>query len=265
MVALKSEFMVLCPNCDRKMPNSFTEYKRQNPSATFEQYLAKFSVSSVAAEGLKQQRRVGRGIKKRRTLVRILVALAIATIISGVGVFAYRMVSVSDNYVVESTLSAKWKMNYYDDLGVTINFPHVLSAQVDTTFLQVDTANNIKHIVARGWTKKQVCAVTAIKVDYENSTANERQRSTDVILGMLVNDNQMQAMQYTPSDYLLGDVKARMLSGSYLIETRMHEFRAVMVTKGERVWYFMVAYLEATPEGTLLAEKLFKSIQISNI
>ena len=193
----------------------------------------------------------------------ILASLVVAIIIAGVAMFGYRAVSETDSYVVESTLSAKWKMNYYEDLGVTINFPHILTAQIDTTFAKVDTSTNIKHIVARGWTKEKVCSVTAIKVDYENSTDDERQRSTQVILGMLVNDNQMQALQYTPSDYMLGTAKARMLSGSYLIETRMHEFRAVMVTNGQRVWYFMVAYLEVTPEGTLLAEKLFKSIQIN--
>ena len=263
MVVLKSQFMLLCPSCGRKMPNAFSEFEKENPGASFEQYMAKYCVSASAAEGLKQQRRVGRQIKKRKNLVRILVSLAVAVVIAICGVVGYRIVSVSDSYVVESTLSAKWKLNYYEDLGVTINFPHVLDLQTDTVFVQVDTATNIKHIVARSWTKEQVCAVTSIKVDYENTTTDDRQRSTDVILGMLVNDNQMQALQYTPSDYMLGEAKARMLSGSYLIGTKMHEFRAVMVTRDQSVWYFMVAYLESTPEGTLLAEKFFRSIQIN--
>lgn len=263
MVALKSKFMLMCPSCGRKMPNAFSEFEKENPGVSFEQYLAKHSISAAAAEGLKQQRKVGRQIKKRKNLLRFLTALAVAVAIAICGVVGYRLVSVNDSYVVQSTLSAKWKLNYYEDLGVTINFPHILDAQVDTVFAQVDTATNIKHIVARSWTKKQVCAVTSIKVDFENTTNNERQRSTDVILGMLVNDNQMQALQYTPSDYMLGEAKARMLSGSYLIGTKMHEFRAVMVTRDQSVWYFMVAYLESTPEGTLLAEKFFRSIQIN--
>ena len=263
MVTLKGQYMLMCPSCGRKMPNSFPEYEKVTPGATFDQYLAKHSISASAAEGLMQQRKLGRQIKKRKNLLRFLAALMVAIVIAICGVVGYRFVSVSDSYVVESTLSAKWRLNYYEDLGVTINFPHVLEAQIDTTFAVVDTATNIKHIVARSWTKKQVCAVTSIMVDYENTTSDDRQRSTDIILGMLVNDNQMQALQYTPSDYMLGDAKARMLSGSYLIETRMHEFRAVMVTRDQSVWYFMVSYLESTPEGTLLAEKFFRSIQIN--
>ena len=263
MVTLNSKFMIMCPSCGRKMPNSFSEFEKSNPTASFDQYVDKHCISASAVEGLNQQRKVGRQIMKRKNMLRFLVSLAIAVVIAICSMVGYRFISVGDSFVVESTLSAKWKMNYYEDLGATLNFPHILESQVDTVFAVVDTATNIKQIVARGWTKTAVCAVTAIRVDYENTTSDERQRSTDIILGMLVNNNQMQALQYIPSDYMLGEAKARMLSGSYLIGNKMNSFRAVMVTRGQSVWYFMVSYLSSTPEGTLLAEKFFRTIQIN--
>lgn len=36
---IKSEYMVMCLSCGKKMDNNFTEWRRRNPGATFEDYL----------------------------------------------------------------------------------------------------------------------------------------------------------------------------------------------------------------------------------
>lgn len=263
LVEIKSMYVVLCPFCKHKMDNSYNAWSASRENVSYNDYLNTICVSEDALVGLKEQKAISKTIKKSKAFKLAVFSISAALLTTIVVLLAMWLLrGVNSDRSIRSILDDNWKINQYEDISSTVKFPFVLQPVLDTTYAEVDTATFVKHIVARQWVKPKVCNVTAIRVQYDQKEV-DRSDATSQILQSIVAQNGMEAFQYIPSDYNLGDVKARMLSGSYLIGTLMTEFRAVMVTKDKTVWYFMVAYPESMPEGTLLAEKFFKTIQIN--
>lgn len=263
LVEVRSQYMVLCPSCKHKMDNSYVHWSEVNKDKSYNDYLSSECVSGDALVGVSEQRKISKMIKKSRAAKLALISFGgaiLVTIITLLSIWMLR--GVNSERSIRSILNDNWKINYYEDLNTTVKFPFVLQPILDTTFTVVDTATQIKRIVARQWIKPSVCNVTAMQVEYDAKEAN-RNDATTQILQSIISQSKMEAFQYIPSDYNLGGVEARMLTGSYLIETLLTEFRAVMITKDKTVWYFMVAYPAKMPEGTLLAEKFFKTVQIN--
>lgn len=262
LVELRSEYMVLCSLCNHKLDNSFSAWRERNPMGTFEQYAAEVCVSGAAISGVGEQRKITKQLKRGAILKRLGIAFGAAVVLFaliGSGLWFFRDSGTSS---IEEILKSGWKMNYYDDLRSSVQFPGILSLVADTTFAEVDSATRVEKLVARQWIKPGVCNVTAMRMEYEADASVDREKATAQILQSLIADNQMQAFQYIPSDYNLGESKARMMTGSYLTGNELNEFRAVMVIRSEELWYFMVAYSANSPEGTILADKFFKTIQL---
>lgn len=262
LVELKSEYMVLCSKCNHKLDNSFSVWKSKNPQGGFDKYLDEVCVNELAITGVNQQRRITKKIKRGNIVKRLTIAGIVAVVLFlliGSGLWLMRDYKSSS---IDEILRSGWRLNYYDDLKSSVQFPEVLALVVDTTFVEIDTSTMVEKLVARQWVKPQVCNITAMRMEYQDDAGIDREKATSQILQSLIADNQMQAFQYIPSDYNLGQSKARMMTGSYLTGTQLNEFRAVMVIKREELWYFMVAYPAENPEGTILADKFFKTIQL---
>lgn len=264
LVGLKSEYMVLCPHCNKKLSNSFREWKIKNPNATFAQYQSEMCVSSAAITGLGDQRKIGRRIAilsnfRHAGLALTVGIVAIVLTICGIYLYNESQKGASINAIMDDA----WKIGYYDDLDVTVKFPFTLEKQNATidSVVTADSTQTIVGYVTRTWSRPLVAAINAARIEFAPAYGVNREAATQQILQSIVNGNQMQAFEFVPSDYSMGQgVKARMFSGSYLIGIEAYQFRALMVIKGDTVWYFMVAYLRSMPEGTLLAEKFFKGI-----
>lgn len=264
LITVKSEFMVLCPHCNKKLDNSFREWAHKKPNATYEQYLSEVCISSSAIGGLDEQRRITKKIGISRNFKRLSLALAIAVAVvalSVCGIYLYK--DSQKGASINAIMDDNWKINYYEDLGVTVKFPFVLESQgtVVDSVVVADSTQTIIGSVSRSWSRKDVTAVSATRVNFAPAYGVNREAATQQILQSIVQDNNMQAFEFVPSDYSMGQGgTARMFSGSYLIGIEPYEFRAIMIVRGDSVWYFMVAYLRSMPEGTLLAEKFFKGI-----
>ncbi len=263
LVELNSEYMVLCPKCGVKMTNSYSQWKLSNPDASFEQYISSCAVSGAAISGSRDQRRISRSIKRRRRGGWAAIALSLALVLFLVVAAIFWFTRDVRDSSIDDIVSARWSLNYYEDLQSTVQFPHSLALVSDTTIAVPDTIVGARRIVARQWLKPEVCNVTAMKVDFSREREVDREQATTMIFQSMVGDNSMEAFQYIPSDYELNGSQARMISGSYLISTTLFEFRAVMILRQDQLWYYMVAYPHTSPEGTILADKFFRTIQIN--
>lgn len=263
LVEMKSQYMVMCPSCKHKMGNSFMVWSGVHLDSSYNDFLSSECVNGAALEGVGQQRRISKSVRQSRAFKLAMISFLGALLVTIVVLLSmWFLRGVGSDRSIRAILDDNWKINFYDDLGATVRFPFVLKSVADTTFAVPDTATNVKRLVARQWVKPTVCNVTVMQVEYSDRDAN-RDEATKQILQSIIAENGMEAFNYVPSDYDLAGAQARMLNGSYLVGTLLTEFRAVMVTKDKQVWYFMVAYPSSMPEGTLLAEKFFKTVQLN--
>lgn len=267
LISVKSEYMMLCPHCQKKLDNSYREWSKKNIGATFEQYLAQECVSQTAISGLDDQRKISRKIGISRNVKRLAAATAIALVVIAAGIWG--IIAYKDSQKgasINAILNDTWKIRYYEELGATVKFPFELTEQAnvaDSSLTLSDSTQTIVGYTSRSWSRVGVTAVVASRVDFAPAFGTNREGATQQILQSIVNNNEMKGFEFVPSDYTMSPgVKARMFSGSYLIKAEAYQFRAVMIVRGDKVWYFMVAYLRSMPEGTLLAEKFFKGILI---
>lgn len=268
LVAVKSEFMVLCPVCNKKLNNSYRAWLVKNRGRSYAEYLSTVCVSDQAIQGLGEQHRITRIVGRQRALGRSMIALVLGLVIVAAAIWGTYIYKESQRGAsINSIINDTWKIAQYADLGVTVKFPFVLQlAQINVDSIgSSDTTQVIEQMTVRNWIKPDVTNVTAMRIIYKNDFTANRDIATQQILQSIVQNNAMQGFEYIPSDYSMANsFDARMFSGSYLVGAQAYQFRAVMAVRRNTVWYFMVAYYRSMPEGTLLAEKFFRSIILND-
>lgn len=271
---MKSEYMVFCPACQRKMDNSYAAWKKGNPGKNYSDYLSLMCVSDTALEGVKEQRKIGKVIGRIRVTKRAGLALAIAMVVTVLGIGGYWAWNrYNRSASIDALLKKAWQVSYYEDLGATLKFPFPLlaetafsadSLQTETDSITVDTMQRqvVLGAVSRRWSEPEVINVTASRIDYQADFGVDRDIATRQILMGILQENNLQGFEFFRNDYSIPNIEARSLSGSYLLGIEAFEFRALMAQYGHTVWYFMVAYPKSKPEGILVAERFFKGILI---
>lgn len=274
LVEIKSQYMVFCPACKRKMDNSFAEWSKRNPGRGYEEYLGEQAVSATALEGVREQRKIGRAIMRRKAARRALLALGIAVLVTVTGISGYWAWNrYNRSASMGALLNKAWQISYYEDLGATLKFPSPLekeaafsadSLQRENDRITADTVQRqvVLNAVSRQWSEPGVVSVTASRIDYQPDFGVDRDIATRQILLNMLQENNLQGFEFFRNDYSIPNVEARSLSGSYLLGVEAFEFRALMAQYGHTVWYFMVAYPRSKPEGLLVAERFFKGILI---
>lgn len=272
LVEVKSEYMVFCPSCRRKLENSYVAWRGRHPEGDFAAYLSEVSVSETALEGLSEQRRIGRAIGRGRVLRRVAVAVGIAvaaTVLGMAGYWAWSRYGASSS--IRGLLDRAWQIAYYEDLGATLKFPFPLepegafsadSLQRENDRLAGDSLQRqvVVGAVSRRWVEPETVSVTACRIDYQPDFGVDRDIATRQILLSMLQENGLQGFEFYRNDYSVPNLRARSLSGSYLLGVEAFEFRALMAQEGHTVWYFMVAYRRSEPEGLLVAERFFRGI-----
>lgn len=274
LVEIKSQYMVFCPACNKKMDNSYAEWSKRNPGQSYEEYLSELAVSDIALEGVREQRKIGRAIVRGKAAKRAVIALGIAVLLTVLGFGGYwAWARYNRSASINALLNKAWQISYYDDLGATLKFPFPLEAETgfsaDSLQRENDriTADTVQRqvvlgAVSRQWSEPGVISVTASRIDYQPDFGVDRDIATRQILLNMLQENNLQGFEFYRNDYSTPNVQARSLSGSYLLGPEAFEFRALMAQYGHTVWYFMVAYPRSKPEGLLVAERFFKGILI---
>lgn len=274
LVEIKSQYMVFCPVCKKKMDNSYAEWSKRNPGHSYEEYLSEQAVSDTALEGVRQQRKIGRAIMRGKAAKRAVIALGIAILATVIGFGGYwAWTRYNRSASINALLNKAWQIGYYDDLGATLKFPFPLEAETgfsadslqrENDRLTADTLQRqiVLNAVSRQWNEPGVISVTASRIDYQPDFGVDRDMATRHILLNMLQENDLQGFEFYRNDYSIPNVQARSLSGSYLLGPEAFEFRALMAQHGHTVWYFMVAYPRSKPEGLLVAERFFKGILI---
>lgn len=275
LIEVKSQYMTFCPECQYKLDNSFTAWQAQNPGKSYADYLSEVTVSDSALEGVKEQRRIGKQIGRGRAARRMTWALVIAVVAAVIGGTVYWFAGRNaGSESIKSILSQTWKISYYEDLGATLKFPYQLetessftadSLQNDPAYQGLDTTQQqekqvILSALNKRWTEAGVISVTASRIDYKPDFGVNRDVATGQILMGMLNENGLRGFEYFRNDYTVPNIKARSLSGNYLLGPEAFEFRALMAQYEHTVWYFMVAYPRSEPEGLLVAERFFNGI-----
>lgn len=272
LVEIRSEYMVFCPLCRRKMSNSFAEWRRRHADGDFATYLSEVSVSDAAMEGVRDQRRIGRSIGRRRVVRRLAAAFGIAvaaTIVGLAGLWIWERYHRGSS--IAALLDRAWQIAYYEDLGATVKFPFELEPEGGFTADSLQRENDrlagdslqrqvVLGATSRRWAERGTVSVTACRIDYRPDFGVDRDLATRQILQSMLQENGLQGFEFFRNDYSVPNLRARSLSGSYLLGVEAFEFRALMAQAGHTVWYFMVAYPRSEPEGVLVAERFFRGI-----
>lgn len=269
LTEIHSQYMTFCPHCQAKMDNSFALWSAREAAAgrecSFADYLSQVCVSGAAIEGVREQRRIGRLMGRGRSARRWVLSLVVAIVVVALGVLGYIAISrYMSARSIKAIMEQTWRINYYKDMGVTLKFPYNLNLTpvIEADSAASDSVQVVLSSVTRSWSEPKVLMVNVMRIDYEPDFGVNRDVATRQILMSMLQNNELQAFEFFQNDYSMPGLEARMLSGSYLIGIDPFEFRALMVQRESTVWYFMVAYPRADPEGLLVADRLFKGILI---
>lgn len=260
---IKSEYMVLCSFCGKRMQNNYTEWKLSNAGKTFEDYKElvgkrEEEVSNPAQDQLEK------GKQKSKALVKklLIVAITIAAAVFGTWLGSTAIKALQNGKKTAEIKESQWKKKTYGDFGLTVETPWILTPTKDELPLEAKVNALIdKMQTYENPSEDFKVIVNSIKYSPEIGEVNFRGGADGAINGMK-NVPGVTDFVYDEQPYSSGNIPGVIQKGSYKLSNINIEFINVMVMQNLNAWQVNILYKADDKVAKKAAERIAKSFKI---
>ena len=130
---VSSEYLTLCTNCNRKLNNSYSEWKKQNPTKTFDNYKNEVCINYELE--LEKSQLLKRQSKKRNTRL-VIILISVGIVLGSIFTLFHFKKNELLNSLVSLTntsddiVDKEWEKKAYYDLHFYLETPYKLDSVV---------------------------------------------------------------------------------------------------------------------------------------
>lgn len=256
--AVKSESILFCEKCNRKLQPNFKEWHKAHPGKSFDDFsklycLSEFDISQSPVS-------IKRGISTKKYILIVLIV-----IFAGTGAFfgirKYLNKSVATR-TSESILSEKWTKTEIGNSGLLMELPFQLEKQdiplSQFTANMIDSMEGYSHISGRGF--KVVAFHTVYKKGIE--------ASLDGAVNGAVNEIQkiqgISNFRWDQTPTTVNSKNAALVTISYKILEYPVRIKTLIVCSNNKIWQVISQYSEDDITGAKASEKILNSVEIKD-
>ncbi len=255
---VKSEFMVFCMQCEKKIENHFKDWVKKHPDKTFTDWQQLICISeSDLNETIPAERKKN---KSAKYWLGFAVSFAIFYAIGQFGGKAIVDFFMSDK-TPENILEQQWITASYGETGLTIETPVRLEKatlefpeELKPYLVRFDTYNNLS---AKGFK----VFVNSILYVSELKEVN-LQGAADGSVSEMKAQKGVTDFTYQEEETNLGPIPGKMQRGRYKQDGQGINFINVMYALDIRMWHVTVGWLDKDEFGPAAAERVIRSIAI---
>lgn len=260
---LKSEYMVFCTFCGKKMANNFTEWQRRNPGKTFDDY--RLSVG-VAEDQLppenphKKNKSKSRSLKQKITIVVVAVlAATIGTIIGDKIIDSYRNKNKKDKTEV---LNQEWTKKTYGTNGITLEIPWELS-KMPIQSQMTELKEYVEYFEMYQNSDKESVKVVLSSARYKPEVVVNLQGAADGTIYGLKSQENVSDFIYDEKPYLLDSIPGYIQTGTFKLKGEPVEFTILGFNYKQDYKQIVVSVKKDDSDAKKIAERIIKSIQLN--
>ncbi|HXB11625.1 MAG TPA: hypothetical protein VNZ45_06545 [Bacteroidia bacterium] len=260
---LKSENLSFCSGCNKALDNSFSEWKKTNPGATFDEFKKQVCIPAEFPENTNPKKAKG----KSRAFT-----YSIVTLVTGVFAFigAYSIgeqgtKSIMNWFRSEKTaddvLTKKWVKDTYGSFGLTVETPEkmtkgdlTLPDNIKEKLVEMDIYN---YESAKGF--KVMINSTRIK----DGISSSLQGGANGAVNQVKSAPGVTDFNYTEGQANKDSIPGIVQKGTYKQQGMGIEFIDALYAKGQNMWQVMVLYQDNDEIGRTAANRVISSIAIN--
>jgi len=257
---VKSEYLVFCTGCDKKLPNNFRNWQSHNfEEKSFDDYKKAVCISE---EDITVETKTTKKSGKKGVIYWIAFVVAFA-IFSFIGHFAG--VRISNFFSSEKTdkeiLEQNWVRESYGNYGLTVETPVKMGKGEieipDNAKKVIDEMNIYNYNSARGFK----VVINSIKYNASIGVANLQGGADGAINGIKAMPG-VTDLNYSEKPTSNSNISGIEQNGTFKIKGVDGEFINSIFTEGLVAWQVMVIYQSDDEVGRKAAKRVMESIEI---
>lgn len=257
---VKSEYLVFCTSCNKKLENSFTEWIKENPKKTLEDY---HRLVCISDEEIQESVVKAKTTNPKAKWYGIGVATVFA-IIFALSQFGEEYITQIFNYekTSQEVLDQEWTRQSYGEFGLSLETPAIMTERDLPIPDQVRQVIDVMDVYE--YASKKGFKVIITSIQYNQSIGSmSLQGAADGSVAEMQKQPGVSNFDYSQKQVFKGDIPGYEQSGSYKIEGITVEFINTGFTTGLIYWQVMVAYQAIDDVGRIAAERVIESIEIN--
>lgn len=261
---VNSEYLTFCSNCDRKLINSFQEWKKTNLDKTFDDY----KKSECIDEELQLERI--RDFKKRnkRWNKRLVFGLVLLGMMLGVTftLYHFKKEDIFNNLITLSNttddiLTKDWEKKAYSDLHFYLETPYKAST---ITIPYPEQVQSIILSTAAYEIDENAGAFSMLLnfVEYDSKIPLSFDDATQGSISSIQGQPGVTDLTFSIEPYTLKDNQAGMVIGTLKKYGIQFKFRMLIFASGNQLSQIVVEFHENDENAEKASERIFKSLKL---
>lgn len=255
---VKTEFLIFCQNCNKKLDNNFRDWQSRNPEKTFEEFktLVCVSESEVNNNPVVKKNRP----KSLKYWVGFAIALTISTIIGQF--FGDKLIElIKFGKTPKSILEQKWVSEKYGQDGLIVETPFNLNST------QLPFPDNVKVLIVdcssyiTETSKGFMIMINSIRYKPEVGVLNLQGAANGSVAELKMQPG-VSDFHYSEDYMYKDDIPGFSQKGTFIKDKVQMEFVNTCFANGLVFYQIMVGYKSDDSVAKQAAERVMKSIKI---
>jgi len=259
---VKSEYLVFCGQCNKKMENNFSNWKSNHSGKSFEDYKNEVCLTNLKVKP--QNELKSKAPKRSKTKMWFGIIAGIAAVVLA----AFIVKGIIKTYLFPSLKSyteKEWILQDCGTLGLQLSSPLKLksdnSIEKQLNGQQVNSIDNIESYMAE--TLNHRLYIMANSFRYSSGVVASLEGSVQGSLREMKAQPGVTGFKFDVTPTKFNDIQGALIKGKWKKDGNYLGFQQVIYVDKNVLWQVMVGYDLTDPFGEKIAEKVIQSINIT--
>jgi hypothetical protein len=257
---VKSEYLVFCPSCNKKLDNNFPDWKKKNPGRSFDDYKRLVCVSEEEINTIPVK------VKTRPKSLKYWIGFTVAfAIFYALGQFGGEAIVkfFKSQKTSKEILNQEWVKESYGDFGLTVETPFKLEKSdlsiPDNLRQLIEKMDVYTHSAGSGFS----VMINSVRYKPEVGSVSLQGAANGSVSEMKMQPG-VTAFNYTEDPFLKNDIPGFLQKGTFKKDGVDVEFINTGFAEGMIFYQVLVAWQADDKNGKVAAQRVIESIEIDN-
>ena len=257
---VKTEYLSFCSSCNKKLYNSYSSWKLQNPGKSFTDYSNLICLTDKDIEKVEKS-----GKRAKKSWKYWVVFIVMFAVMSAVGKYGGEMIVkyLNSELTSKKVFDQEWIRETYGDYGLTVETPARLTKGdlpiPDGIKPLIESMDVYNYVSEKGFK----VMINSVKYNFELGTSN-LQGAANGSINEMKNQEGVTDFDYSEDQITKNDIPGFIQNGTYNVKGVEVEFVNVGFAKGLVLWQVIVVYQKDDVVGRRAAKRVIKSIEIKD-
>jgi len=253
---VRSEYLILCDNCGKKLSGTFNEWKKEHPGKSFSDFKEYLESQNLQIQVEKQ---VGKVRKKNAGIAGVLTATILVVLLAGGYLYRtnrFNFFSGTIRTTPASILNDDWKRYTCGRFGLSVMLPGKMKeikesgseSGTEVEAFQYDSGGGFEAI---------------FRAQNHNNVTTDLETAATRAVSRIVSRPGVSDVNYNAAPVSSGDLQGLLIEGTFSEEGHVMSFYCAVYVKTALEWEVAIQHLKGDENGVEASERVLNSVEIN--